>query len=642
MRDSVGHSRPERVKTKRRSGLALAISAALAAGAVATSVPVAAQPAQTYEFAFADAEIAAIADEVLGQALGLSYTVDPAVSGRLSFRIDQRLTPDQLLSAFEAALGSADVVLVRDGAQLRLVPRSRARSAASVRARNAPSRGGYELVAAPLAFATPTEVKAAFDAIGSGSVIVHTDDRLGLIVLGGNSRELLQAFEVLRLLDQSSLADSRIRWFELRNASAPTLARELESVLQAGRLSSVTVVPLRRLNGVVVFARTGEALQEVATWVDKLDVPTREEASSLWVYRPRNLRAENLAQTLNSALGAAPQTTTVVTEAAEARPSGTSSDPAPATAAQPTTAVISTVSQDGVRIGVDRDSNSILVVAPASRWTQIQRILDQIDRTPDQVLIEASILEVTLGDEFRLGVDWSILNGSGLTVASSNNNSGAVTGRFPGFSITYFDSDVRAAINALGSRTNVEVVSAPKIMALDNRTSSLQVGDQVPVAVQASRSTSDPDAPLVVTTEYRDTGVILRVTPRVNGEDRILLEVSQEVSSVARTTTSGIDSPTIQQRKLDSSLILRDGGTVALGGLISSSRSFGRAGVPVLKEAPLIGALFRSENTDNRRTELIVLLTAQIVRTDEKAAEAIEDLLAGMREIKNRGLVQQR
>jgi general secretion pathway protein D len=139
--------------------------------------------------------------------------------------------------------------------------------------------------------------------------------------------------------------------------------------------------------------------------------------------------------------------------------------------------------------------------------------------------------------------------------------------------------------------------------------------------------------------EYRDTGVILTVTPRVSG-DSIMLNVSQEVSSVVKTTTSGIDSPTIRQRKMESTLLLRDNGLVALGGLISTTKTGGDTGVPGLRKAPVIGFLFKSQDTETRRTELIVLLTARIMRSPDDSSQATSDLLDDMKEIQSRGLAK--
>uniref|UniRef100_UPI0026F2861F type II secretion system protein GspD n=1 Tax=Phenylobacterium aquaticum TaxID=1763816 RepID=UPI0026F2861F len=201
------------------------------------------------------------------------------------------------------------------------------------------------------------------------------------------------------------------------------------------------------------------------------------------------------------------------------------------------------------------------------------------------------------------------------------------------------NNDIQAAVKALGSKTAVEVVSAPKIIALDNRTARLQIGDQVPVVVQSSQSTSSSNAALVSTVDYRSTGVILSVTPRVTGDNQVILEVSQEVSSVAKTSTSGIDSPTIQQRRFESALLLRNGGVVALGGLISSTRTTSRTGVPGLKDTPFIGALFRSDGQSQSRNELIVLLSAKILDDAAASDRALNDLAADMHELQSRGLL---
>ncbi len=296
-------------------------------------------------------------------------------------------------------------------------------------------------------------------------------------------------------------------------------------------------------------------------------------------------------------------------------------------------------SADGVRIGVSHESNTLIITAPASKWLQIKKILDEIDRTPGQVLIEASILEVTLTNELQLGVDWQVVGAGGkLNVANIGNAAAAVAPSFPGFSLTYLDKNIQTAVNALKSVTEVEVISAPKIIALDNHVAKLEVGDQVPVTVQASQSTATPNAPLVASTEYRDTGVILSVTPRISGDDKVILDIDQEVSSVAKTTSSGIDSPTIQQRRLQSSLMLRDGASVALGGLISDNRTKTNSGLPWAKDLPVIGAAFRTTDHSVNRTELIVLITAKIIKDAASQQRAMNDLMADMKDIQDHGL----
>ena len=288
---------------------------------------------------------------------------------------------------------------------------------------------------------------------------------------------------------------------------------------------------------------------------------------------------------------------------------------------------------------MSRDANILVVTAPPSRWVQIRKMLDEIDRSPGQVFIEASVLEVTLTNELRMGVNWSALAAKGkLNIVSSADPTGIIAPTFPGLGVTYLGSNIAAAIDALKSVTAVEVISAPKLVTLDNHLARLEVGDQVPVTIQSAQQTTTPNAPLINSTEYRDTGVILNVTPRISGEDHVVLDIDQEVSSVAKTTSSGIDSPTIQQRRFQGTLALKDGETMALGGMISSSRTRNSSGIPLAKDIPVLGALFRSNDDSNDRTELIVLITARIIKDHASSERVMADLTADMKEIENRGL----
>lgn len=588
--------------------------------------------ARAYAFTFADADIASVADEILGQTLRLPFTIDPAVTGKMTLRIERRLKPDQLLGAFEAALSLSGVALVRNQGQIVLVPRAKARELGGVAAVGAQGgRAGFELVAEPLQYATPSEVAKVLQAVGPAGLVVHTDDKAGLLVLGGTSAELRAARATIALFDRSGLADARIRLVTLKAAGTDTVAGDLEKVLQAGAVSGVTVVPLRQLGALVLIGRSAAALDQAQSWATRLDQPSLEEASTLWVYKPRNVSAESLAEALRGLSGGG----------------GTSAPASAATAAGPVAEPSSSGGRsfdpEALRVSVERSSNTLLVMAPASRWRSLRSAIEELDRAPDQVLIEATVLEVTLNDEFEFGVDWSFLSPNGKTSSTlSQFESGSVQPVFPGASLTYLNVGVKVVVDALASKTNVEVMSAPKLVALDNQTATLQVGDEVPVVTQRAQGTSAPGAPLVVTTEYRNTGVILRIKPRINGEHTVLVELSQEVSGVSRTTTSGIDSPTIQQRKFESSLQLREGETIALGGLISTGRNFDDAGVPWLKDIPVAGALFKSQRRGMRRTELIVLLNANIIRSEVPEPQAWEDLQTSMSEVEARGLFKQR
>jgi len=536
-------------------------------------------------------------------------------------------------------LGANNVAMVRNGDQLLITPQSKARSTAEVRRGVGGLRGaGYEMVAVPLAYAQPTEVARALEAIAAADTVLYSNDKLGLLLLGGSGAQLKAALESLKVFDQSAFQDSKIRWHELTQAQASVVAGEVGQIAQGAGLVGIAVVPLKRLNGVLVFGRSAESLDEIGKWIRRLDVPGRDMSSTLYVYRPQFASAEGLSRTLGSLMGGGGgQAQAPMSPPPAGREVQGSAAPPPAPAM--TGVGPATGAEDELRVGLDRESNTLLVFASPSKWVQVQRILAEVDRPQRQILIEASIVEVTLGKTFEFGVDWNVFSGN-LRIGSVNSGSGTDIGQtFPGLSISYINEDIAAALSALGSRTAIEVVSAPKIIALDNRPARLQVGDQVPVVTQRAQSSTSGDAQLINSIDYRSTGVILNVTPRITGGDRLVLDVSQEVSSVGRTNTSGIDSPTIQQRRFESTLLLDDGATVALGGLISSTRSEGNSGVPWLKDVPGVGSLFRSETRDRSRSELIVLLSARIIADAAGAQRAMTDLASDMHELDARGLL---
>jgi general secretion pathway protein D len=263
-------------------------------------------------------------------------------------------------------------------------------------------------------------------------------------------------------------------------------------------------------------------------------------------------------------------------------------------------------------------------------------VLNDIDREPAQVFIEAQILEVTLTKDLNYGVDWKKVGGR-LTASSYSTTSTSFPTIAPGMTLNYLGNDIEAAVTALGSQSKVKIVSAPKITTVENGTAMLQVGDQVPIVTQTAQSTATANAPLINTVDYRDTGVKLEVTPRITAGDHISLDVTQEVSSVSKTSTSGIDSPTISQREMQSRLIVPDGTVVALGGLISSQQSDSNQGVPGLKNVPLVGNLFKGTTKSVDRTELVVLLQAHIIRDNAGFNAILANLDSDLKDIMHNG-----
>ena len=309
-------------------------------------------------------------------------------------------------------------------------------------------------------------------------------------------------------------------------------------------------------------------------------------------------------------------------------------------AAPPTQAFTPSVPNTGRRttlagepqIVTDEANNALIIRASTADYAAITDVIKQMDVTPNQVLVEATIVEVTLNDTLKYGVEWYFKNANETYTMSPN---GTVSTHFPGLGVTYTVPNISAALSTLGSLTNVTVLSSPKILTLDNKSATIEVGDQIPVVTQSSVSTTAANAPIVSSIEQRDTGVILAVTPRIGNSGIVYLDVSQEVSSSTPTTTSSIDSPTIQQRRIHSTVAVNDGATIALGGLIQRSENIGDSGIPYLKDIPLFGGLFSTKSSVRGRTELLVFLTPHVIRNLPAALNATEQLKQEMEDVRD-------
>lgn len=621
---------------------------------------------------FVDADLRAFVRAVLGDLLGLNYAVDPAVQGTVTLQTERPIAEDALLDVAEIALGIAGAALVADDALYRIVPREAAPRGAGATAGRQPARGGpgYRVQVVPLAFASAAELADILERLAPAGAVLRVDRARNLLVIGGAHAEIDATLETIAMFDVDWLEGMSFGFFPVRHAEAETLAGELADILDTdeadglGRL--LRLVPVGRLNAIIAITPQPAYLDEAASWIARLDRAGDDGKPRLFVYYVENREATELAAVLNEAF-------TGATRSAPTRPGRretgdvapfreritlgstgrdgtpgplTTLDPAAPEPARPARPVAldlrapaaaagtgsATAGGTDLRILADEANNALLVFARPADYRLIEQAIERLDLIPLQVLIEATIAEVTLNDELRFGIEWFFESGDS-SVTFSALESGVIGSAFPGFSYLLDAAGARAVINALSAVTDVKVISSPQVMVLDNRTATLQVGDQVPIATQSAVSVDDPDARVVNSIEFFDTGVILEVTPRVNAGGLVVMEIDQEVSDAVRTTTSGIDSPTIQQRRVTSSVAVQSGETVALGGLIRESRSNGTTGIPVLSEIPVLGTLFGVTSDEADRTELLILITPRVVRDRYEARDVTDELRRRLRAV---------
>lgn len=576
---------------------------------------------ETLQLNFENAAARDVATIVIAQALGKTVAVAEGVSGQITLSSPTALPVREALDALETVLAASGLALRETQSGYLLTTLQTAQSATQSVGGNGI---GYLATIRPIAYSTPTNVVRLAKPFLSNTVSIVADDQEGVVTLQGPRAEIDQAMKVVDMFDSPALAGQVSGLFTVRYADATALKDEIERILAAdgkGNAKSVQLIDLPRINQLLVITRTKSRFAEVQKWIERLDVASGGDERRLRYYTARNAPADILAQQLSGAFGG--------------QFSATSDTPSQ-TGNNRINARPQTGNSQSVSITSDDINNALIIRATDSEYREILSLVQKMDIMPPQVLIEATIAEVTLSDSLSFGVRWFLENG-GTDLTMSDNESGAVGAVFPGFSATYFkDLKAGVAINTLSSVTDVTVLSAPSIMVQNNQTANLQVGDEVPIITQQSQSVSDGNAPIISTVQLRETGVILEVKPRINANNMVVLEVSQEVSEVAETVTDGIDTPTIQQRQFTSTVAVPDNGTVALGGLIRESRTNNASGIPGLKDAPLIGNLFKTQSKGARRTELIIFLTPRIIRNQSESEEVLDYLQSKMGSLTNR------
>lgn len=553
---------------------------------------------------------------VYGTILKKNVTLDAAVMSRkdlVTLRTGGPQTPAQVADAVRLLLQSYGIAVFEVGGLVRVVPDS--------------ARVGYspEISRGRALPQTPVSMRPIFQLVElqavrnpdvanwvktlfGNKIDLKEDPARNAVLLSGNAADVLAALEVIQVLDQPMMRGRHSIRINAAYWAADDLAKRLVEILVAeGYAASlpvaaggigwpITVMPMAGANAVFVFALSPQILDHVAAWAAELDKPNeRGMGRNLFSYPVQYTDAESLAKTLQQLL------------------SPSAAGPAPAAAAGKTAAAMQVV--------VDRASNTLIVQGGGEDHGALRSLLQSLDKPAREALIEVTVAEVQLRDNLELGVEWLIKDlGIGSYASTASTLGGLGTGT-SGLSIKFLDSsgDLRGLINALASNNRATILSSPRVVAKNGESATIQVGQEVPIITSQQTTAVTTGTGILQTVQYRNTGVILSVKPVIHSGDQIDLEVQQEVSAAQSTTTGVSVSPTFTSRKIQTRLSLKNGDTVLLGGLISSNRAEGDTGIPLLKDIPGLGQLFRKNTQSGDRTELIVLITPYILNDDRDA-----------------------
>lgn len=588
----------------------------------------------------------AFINTVFGDILKVSYVLDAGLGQRtdmVTLRAEPQ-PPQRFLDLSRQVLANYGIAVTERGGVLQIIPNAslaqqapsiiRSRALADVPVGLRPVFQYVELL-----HVRPATVTTVINESFGTRVRVAQVPTGNAILLMGLPDDVRAVLGTVQLFDQPAMANrvsiklTPAYWTVERLGSKLTEILRTEGYEVSSRIDAaglIQMIPIETINTLVIFGPDQTTLDHVLEWARELDQPSQVIGNNtIFYYAVRNTKADTIAPLLGiidqgitagagTSSGAAPSASAPA--AAPIAPGATPGIAAPGAPAAAATARASSATQ---RIIVDAGRNAIIFKGSAEEFSQIRALLESLDQPVREALIEVTIAEIRLTETLNLGVEWAIRNagidGNKLsfgTLGGLGIGSGGLS-----FAVLNDVAQTRAVVNALAKDERFSILSSPRLLTKSGSEARIQVGSEVPILTsQQSTSTNVQGNPTILQAiQYRSTGVLLSVKPTIHAGDRIDIEVSQEVSEATTNTTSAISSPVISNRRVATNLTLKDGATVILGGLISENRDLTDTGIPLLKDLPGIGALFRTQGTSNRKTELIILITPYIIDSDEQA-----------------------
>jgi general secretion pathway protein D len=660
-----------------------------------------------FDLNFENAPVATVAKVVLGDIMGVGYTIDPRVQGTVSLVSVRPVPKSDIVFVLENALRLSGVVLLHDTSGYRLTPLGDAVGAGRVDSTAANPEPGYGVSVVPLQYVSAQTLLKLMDSFATKAGAVRADTTRNLLLIQGTGAERRTAVDTALSFDADWMRGQSVGIFPISSGSPAPIIQELEKIVDSGENGLTQGVikfqPVARLNSIMVVTKKPEMLRTAATWIRRLDRADTAR-TAVHVYRVKYGDARQIARVLTDMfLGGASSNLLDSADNQVAPGSGTSATSSTdrlslnanasqgmngfagrgmsaggATSGLGAQPASTTMSGNGysaldnghgassgsgqpmlqdVRITADAVNNSLLIYADQANYRIIEATLVQIDEPQLQVAIEATIAEVTLNNSLSYGVQsyltsqnvglkpntGSVLNtqagtapattvdaATGVASVAGSVSNAFINRAFPGFNFLIgSETQPSFILDALHSVTTVKVLSNPSLVVINNQVATLQVGDVVPVSTGSATVLTTSNT-VVNTIDYRNTGIILRVSPRISVNGEVRLDIEQEISNVPTTSQNSL-TPTVSERRVKSSIRVATGQTVLLAGLISEQQSGDRSAIPVLDQIPGLGDAFGHQSNATKRTELIIFIRPQIIRNGSDAHIVAEELRSKLR-----------
>lgn len=651
----------------------------------AQQVPPGPGPTGEVSFNFEGESLHAVVKAILGDFLQQNYVIAPGVQGNVTFSTAKPLRADQALSILEMLLRWNNVTMVWQDGRYTILPVQQALPG-NLTPRIGPLQNmrGYEVRAVPLQYISALEMEKLLKPYAKPEAVVNVDPARNMLVLAGSRAELENYLHTVSVFDVDWLEGMSVGVFNLTQTEATKTVGELEKLFGEGSNTPMSgmfrFLPLEGINAVLVITPQPKYLTRIQEWIERFDLGGSQAGQRLYVYEVKNVKAIDLASTLADVFGS-PAPVSRNTSGGSVAPGlesvevrsvgadGSVSAPGQRNAQNPqrsslrqntprnnrggndgaqfiaahgdggpvvdATGGIALGATEEIRVSAVEESNSILVLATSSQWESIRRVIERLDTIPLQVHIEAKILQVTLNDQLRYGVQWYFQNAIGAQggpgsaiadLAAAADGWKGLGGSIASGSLgwTFIAHNVAALISTLDSVSTVHVLSMPSVVTLNNKVATINVGTQIPVS-SSFINTGIGVGQSQTYVQFRDTGITLSVTPRVNPGGLVFMEIDQQDSTPGAADDAVAGNVPVDQRKIKTEVAVQSGQTVLLGGLIKQTDTKSSSGAPGLHRIPFIGGLFGGKNYQSQRQELLVLITPVVIRNGDDARRLTDD-----------------
>ncbi len=591
--------------------------------------------------------------------LGINYLLDKAVTGKVTIHSAAPIDIKQLFTVFLQVLDANGLTAVQSGGLYQIVkakdaPRLPLFSRIGRDVEQTGAGQQFIMQVVPLKYMDGQQMSSLITPFISADGTVVSYDDANILILVDKEINIRKALKLVEVFDVNVFEKTNHAIYRLENVAskdAVKVVQELVSAYSIEMQKETKIISIDRLNALIVFSKSERIFDAVSSFIDTLDVPTYNVDPQIYVYSVRNGQAAELSTLLGSVFsegGSDTEIRTVATEAVSHKEVSTVPPemgnpfavPTPARKSGEGTFSGSSVGsgslKGAIKITADEIRNALIIEAVPTDYMVIEKILNRLDVLPRQVLIEVTIAEINLTDELDFGLEWTYESGDGQP-STSVLNATLNTAEAPGLS--YIIGESKRWQNVLKTKAKenkVKILSSPSVLASDNKKAVINIATELPVA-SSIYDTTTGDATSTVTTniQYRNTGVILSVTPHINEFGLVSMDISQEVSEATDGTSIGdVIYPAFFKRSLETSLTVSNDQTIVLGGLIRENESEGDNGIPFLKDIPFLKALFGSVNKSKTKSELILMITPRVIGSLEDVNAVTKEFKQKVRGIK--------